>query len=187
MLSLPDRPVMSDLDPDAMGILCRNLIDNALRHGASDRPVEVTLSTGGMLSVANDGPAVPADTLSRLTSRFERGNAGAGGSGLGLAIVAALAERLGRKLILHSPRPGQDQGFEASISLPVDGVTHCATRVVRRGTRTRHDQPNKGNENEQERHEARYQAGGTEVPVRPRGTSLHQPLRVAAGRCSWRQ
>jgi two-component system OmpR family sensor kinase len=121
MLSLPDRPVMSDLDPDAMGILCRNLIDNALRHGTSDRPVEVTLSTGGILSVANDGPAVSPDTLSRLTSRFERGNAGPGGSGLGLAIVAALAERLGRKLILHSPRPGHNQGFEASISIPVDG------------------------------------------------------------------
>jgi two-component system OmpR family sensor kinase len=121
MLSLPDRPVMSDLDPDAMGILCRNLIDNALRHGASDRPVEVTLSTAGTLRVANDGPPVSPDTLCRLTSRFERGNGGPGGSGLGLAIVAAIAERLGRKLILHSPRPEQDQGFEVSISLPLDG------------------------------------------------------------------
>jgi two-component system OmpR family sensor kinase len=121
MLSLPDRPVMSDLDPDAMGILCRNLIDNALRHGASDRPVEVTLSTAGTLRVANDGHPVSPDTLTRLTSRFERGNAGPGGSGLGLAIVAALAERLGSKLILQSPRQGQEQGFEVSISLPLDG------------------------------------------------------------------
>ena len=33
-LTLPERPVMSDLDPDAFGIICRNLLENALRHGA---------------------------------------------------------------------------------------------------------------------------------------------------------
>lgn len=33
-LTLPEMPVMSDLDPDAFGILCRNLVENALRHGS---------------------------------------------------------------------------------------------------------------------------------------------------------
>ncbi len=119
-LSLPKAPVLSDLDPDAFGILCRNLIDNALRHGAQDAPVDVTLSADGTLSVANDGPPVPPETLPRLTARFERGAAGAEGTGLGLAIAAAIAERLGTALTLRSPRPHSTEGFEAAIRLPIE-------------------------------------------------------------------
>jgi two-component system OmpR family sensor kinase len=119
-LTLPDQPVLSDLDPDAFGILLRNLIDNALRHGAEDSPVDVRLAADGTLSVANDGPLVPQEVLSRLTQRFERGGAGNDGSGLGLAIVAAIAERLGTSLALRSPRSGSDQGFEVEIRLPIE-------------------------------------------------------------------
>jgi two-component system OmpR family sensor kinase len=120
LLSLPDAPVPSAFDPDAFGILLRNLIDNAQRHGAPGGKVDVSLSTDGTLRVANDCARVPEETLARLTARFERGGAGTDGSGLGLAIVVAIAERLGTALTLHSPRPGQEQGFEAAIRLPVD-------------------------------------------------------------------
>jgi len=119
-LTLPDQPVMSDLDPDAFGILCRNLIDNALRHGSDTEPVEVTLAGDGTLSVRNQGPVVPAATLGQLTNRFERADSGSDGSGLGLAIVAAIAERIGCPLVLMSPPPGAASGFEATVKLPVE-------------------------------------------------------------------
>ena len=119
-LALPDQPVLSDLDPDAFGILLRNLIENALRHGPEDGRIAITLTSGGTLRVVNDGPVVPPEILSRLTARFERGGAGNEGSGLGLAIVAAIAERLGSTLTLRSPATGRDQGFEVEIGLPVD-------------------------------------------------------------------
>lgn len=119
VLALPDGPVMSDLDPDAFAILLRNLAENALRHGAKDAPVEITLSADGVLAVANDGPSVPADTLARLTNRFERAAAQEDGHGLGLAIVAAIAKRTGSRLTLISPRQGRGSGFEARFALPV--------------------------------------------------------------------
>ncbi len=118
-LALPETPVMSDLDPDAFDILCRNLVENALRHGAETRPVDVTLTADGRLIVENEGPALARETLARLTARFERGAAGTGGSGLGLAIVAAIATRIGSPLVLDSPRPGRETGFMASLRLPV--------------------------------------------------------------------
>lgn len=118
ILSLPDQPVMSDFDPDAFGIVCRNLLENALRHGAPDAPMTVQIDSGGTLRVANDGPVIPPDRLAQLTRRFESGEAAAGGSGLGLAIVAAIAERSGARLTLQSPRPGHETGFEAAVSLP---------------------------------------------------------------------
>lgn len=117
-LSLPDEPVMVDLDPDAAGILCRNLVENALRHGDGDAPVEVTLTAEGDLIVANDGPVVPPDSLARLTERFQRAGGASDGSGLGLSIIAAIAERIGSPLKLASPRPGARTGFEARIRLP---------------------------------------------------------------------
>ncbi|MFG1462513.1 ATP-binding protein [Xanthobacter sp. DSM 24535] len=118
-LTLPDQPVLSDLDPDAFGILCRNLIENALRYGVETAPVEVTLNADGMFTVANEAPVLPPETLSRLSLRFERASASPDGSGLGLAIVAAIAERIGSSLILSSPRRGQASGFEATVKLPV--------------------------------------------------------------------
>jgi len=120
-LHLPDAPVLSDLDPDVFAILCRNLIDNALRHGAATGEVTVALGAEGTLNVTNDGPALRPAALARLTTRFERGNAAGEGSGLGLAIVAAIAARTGGHLTLRSPRQGQSDGFQAVISLP--GVT----------------------------------------------------------------
>jgi two-component system OmpR family sensor kinase len=122
VLSLPEVPVMSDLDPDAFGILCRNLVENALRHGSDAGRVEVTLTPDAALIVANDGPVVPPETLDRLTARFERAGASIDGSGLGLAIVAAIADRIGHPLVLTSPRPGKPSGFQAVVTLPADGT-----------------------------------------------------------------
>ena len=118
-LSLPTDAVLSDLDPDALAILLRNLVDNALRHGWPDTPVEVALRPDGTLTVANEGPVLPPEVLAGLMTRFERAGAKAEGSGLGLAIVAAIAERTGSMLVLRSPRTGHDTGFEAEVGLPV--------------------------------------------------------------------
>ncbi len=120
-LTLPESPVMSDLDPDAFAILLRNLVENALRYGQPGRPVDVSLATDGTLVVANDGPVAPADDLVRLTHRFERALSDGRGSGLGLAIVRAIAERTGSSFEIRSPRASSDTGFEARCSFPASG------------------------------------------------------------------
>jgi two-component system OmpR family sensor kinase len=132
VMNLPQTPVMSDLDPDAFGILCRNLVENALRHGSDATPVEVILTAGGRLTVANEGPVLSPETLDRLTARFERAGASTGGSGLGLAIVAAIADRSGSRLDLKSPRLGDTGGFEATVKLPTEGSS--ARQQSRPGT-----------------------------------------------------
>lgn len=118
-LSLPkEARILSSIDPDALAILLRNLIENALKHGQDDRPVEVALSSEGVLRVVNAGPVIPAEVLARLTDRFTRGNTRAGGSGLGLAIAQAIAEGAGVTLTLLAPASGRKDGFEASLRLP---------------------------------------------------------------------
>lgn len=115
-LTLPDAPVPSTVDPDAVAIVARNLIENALRHGAAG-PVTLRLEPSGLLSVENDCPAIPTDRLAALTTRFTRGSPESEGSGLGLAIVETIATRLGTRLVLTSPLPGQTGGFRAALAL----------------------------------------------------------------------
>lgn len=126
VLSLPERIVRSDLDPDAFAILLRNLVENGLRHARSDTPVEVSLESDGTLIVANHGPVLSAEDLGRLSQRFERGHAETEGSGLGLAIVAASAERTEGTSEYLSLRPGMNDGFEARFQLPVEASVRPA-------------------------------------------------------------
>ena len=118
-LAMPDEPVLSLLDPDAVGILSRNLIENALRHGAQGSPVEVVLQPDGVLCVANDGAKLPPQAMDRLMRQFERGNVKIGGSGLGLAIVKAIADRVGATVDVVSPRSGRSDGVEVCVRLPI--------------------------------------------------------------------
>lgn len=112
-LTLPEGGASLRIDPDAFAILARNLIENALIHGDSAEPVEVTLAPDGGLTVSNAGPVIPPEVLSRLTARFERAGSISGGSGLGLAIAAAITRGTGATLTLTSPAPGRSDGFEA--------------------------------------------------------------------------
>ncbi len=126
-LALPDVPTPSDIDPDVVAIIARNLIENALRH--DNGPVSVTLDPQGTLTVENDCPPIPPDTLAALSGRFVRGTNAGDGSGLGLAIVHTIAERIGSPLRLTSPLPGKLTGFSARIQL------HCTSPAYQDQTR----------------------------------------------------
>ena len=56
-LSLPAAQMLCEIDPDAVTIVARNLIENALRNGSS-APISVMLSNDGWLHVENDFVAV---------------------------------------------------------------------------------------------------------------------------------
>ncbi len=117
-VSIGDGMLVSTLDPDAFGIVLRNLIENALLHGDPEAPILIAATAPGELCVRNGGPVVAARALDHLTDRFERAGATASGSGLGLAIVSMILTRAGGRLSLASPIPGQTDGFEARIILP---------------------------------------------------------------------
>lgn len=125
-LQFPERLVLAEnpvtrlervVDVDALAIVLRNLVENALVHGARDGVVTVRLDPRGAVSVTNEGPVIEAHQLERLTERFRRGSTRAAGSGLGLSIAAAIAERMGGTLELFSPARGKETGFEAIVRL----------------------------------------------------------------------
>lgn len=115
-LRLPSQAsVYSAIDPDAFGILLRNLIENALKYGAADQPIEVSLTDQALLRVVNGGRAVPEPVLQQLTERFVRGHSEVSGSGLGLAIAKTIVQGIGASMTLASPATGREEGFEVNV------------------------------------------------------------------------
>lgn len=74
-------------DADAVAILLRNLLENAVEHGSGQ--VVVTLTATGGVKIDN-----PTTGQAFLEAAFQK-RAGSQGSGLGLAIVAELAQSMG--------------------------------------------------------------------------------------------
>lgn len=73
--------------PGLVEVALRNLLENALRHTASDSEILVSVDTFGRLIVADSGPGVPPEFRDRLFNRFSKADAQGGGAGLGLSIV----------------------------------------------------------------------------------------------------
>jgi signal transduction histidine kinase len=107
------------LDPERIGQVLGNLLDNALRHTPGGGTVTVSASisrTGGVaLSVADTGDGIPAEHLPHVFERFYRVDTARdrthGGSGIGLAIAKALVEAHGGQLTVTSPGTGQGTTF----------------------------------------------------------------------------
>jgi two-component system sensor histidine kinase QseC len=101
-----------------LGILVRNLVANALRHGAPPVFVQVARQDGRVtLRVRDAGSGVSPDELERLGERFFRGSTAAGGgSGLGLSIVRRIAE-LHQATVTFAAGPA-GRGLEVCVCLP---------------------------------------------------------------------
>lgn len=91
--------------------LAANLIDNAIKFSPPGGKVVVSVKPIGpdaVLSVADEGPGVPAAERDAVLQRFVRGSQARPtvGYGLGLALVAAVAKRHGARLNLTDLGPG---------------------------------------------------------------------------------
>jgi two-component system, OmpR family, sensor histidine kinase QseC len=86
-------------DATLLGVLLRNLVDNALRYSPPGARIDVTVRRAegrALLQVEDSGPGLPADQAQRLGRRFERGlGHEESGSGLGWSIVRRIADAHG--------------------------------------------------------------------------------------------
>jgi len=118
-IKVADTKIESLLDPDAFAILCRNLIENALKHGEKDARVNIMLLADGTLRITNNGIIIAPEEMASLRMRFVRSKTSAIGSGIGLAIVEAIVDGAGMQLTLRSPGLGQQDGFEAEVNVAI--------------------------------------------------------------------
>jgi two-component system, OmpR family, phosphate regulon sensor histidine kinase PhoR len=115
-------------DRDELIRVAENLIENAIKYGASDpqcvnRQVDISLVAEArqcVIIVRDHGPGIAPEHLPRLTERFYRVDAGQsrakGGTGLGLAIVKHIIARHRGRLGIESKL---GQGATFSVTLPL--------------------------------------------------------------------
>jgi two-component system OmpR family sensor kinase len=111
-LELPDEPVELPGDEHALRQVLANLLANARVHTPPGTTVTTSLAqrdAAVTLTVADDGPGIPADVQPDVFERFVRADelrsTTSGGSGLGLAIVDAIVRGHGGSTEVHS-EPG---------------------------------------------------------------------------------
>jgi signal transduction histidine kinase len=95
-----------------------NIVANALKY-APDSPITVDVTADEKnvyVSIADEGPGIPADTLPHIFDRFYRGSRrDVPGSGLGLAIAKVAVERAHGTLTAQSEA---GKGTRFTIGLP---------------------------------------------------------------------
>lgn len=109
-------------DESAMTLVLLNLLDNALKYGATKGDeVKVTLTLADnalLLGVSDPGPGIPPDEVQQIFERFSRGKSarsmGQRGSGIGLSLVKHIAESHGGRVSVESEL-GKGATFEVSI------------------------------------------------------------------------
>lgn len=113
-----------NVDPERIERVLNNLIGNAVKFSPVGAVVSVSARTENgsvVVSVADNGPGIPAEELDRLFKPFQRGRASSTcrerGTGLGLSISRKIVEAHRGRIWVES-QPGKGSVF--SFALPVE-------------------------------------------------------------------
>ncbi|WP_407706027.1 sensor histidine kinase [Streptomyces yaizuensis] len=122
-------------DPDKIDQVLGNLLENAVRHGAGTVTIEVAPATtagpadaecdeerGTAVTVSDEGPGIPEESMARVFTRFWRGSK-RGGTGLGLYIVKGIVEAHGGTITVER---GPGGGAQFRFILPVGAPAYLA-------------------------------------------------------------
>ena len=126
-----ETSVMVPGNRDELTRVFENLVENALKYGASGKRVDLrlTLTPGAsgrgeaVIAVQDYGPGIAPEHLPRLTERFYRVNVTQsreqGGTGLGLALVKHILNRHAGRLSIESTQ-GHGATFTARLPVAVE-------------------------------------------------------------------
>lgn len=108
-----------ETDPDHLGRIITNLLDNALKYAAGS-PIEIVARGGdrATIRIIDHGPGIPAKQRQAAFARFTQlepsDTRSQGGTGLGLSIIQGLAQQMGGDITL-TETPGGGATFEVDL------------------------------------------------------------------------
>jgi signal transduction histidine kinase len=120
-VDVPGEARLVEGDPAKLHDIVRNLVENAVNYspeGAEVRLASARHDGAYTITVADSGPGIPDEDLSRVFERFyrvDKSRSRPGGTGLGLAIVKHLVELHGGKAAAANRPEG---GAIFTITLP---------------------------------------------------------------------
>ncbi len=120
-LTVAAVPVAVTGNRELLGQVVANLVDNALKYGATGEGGDVAVTVAAedgeaVVTIADRGPGIADGDRGRVLDRFVRLETSRSrpGSGLGLSLAAAVARLHGGRLVLEDNRPG----LKVALRLP---------------------------------------------------------------------
>jgi len=124
VVDLPEQALEMEADPGRLLQVFGNVLHNAIKYTPPEGRIRVRAIRSGevaIVTVADDGPGIPADMLLRIFDLFTQVDQSLarlhGGLGIGLTLVRRLVELHGGSIEARSDGPGQ--GSEFRIVLPL--------------------------------------------------------------------
>lgn len=121
-VDMPEHPVFTMADPDAITQVIYNLIDNAVKFCPQEGTLGLTIREGGgkaYVSVSNNGDTIPPEELPLVFDRFHKMDKSRSqnrdGWGLGLYIVKKLIDSHGENISVTS----RDGKTEFTFTMPI--------------------------------------------------------------------
>jgi signal transduction histidine kinase len=134
ILVLAEGPVMVDIEPEQLQLLCGNLVLNALQHSPPGSAIRAVVQQDGaqaQLAIEDDGEGIAAQDLPNVFDRFYRGDPSrsrnTGGTGLGLAICKAIASRWQGSIEITSDL---GVGTRVTVRFPVSTLPSASFKVA---------------------------------------------------------
>lgn len=97
---------------EALSIMIKNLIDNAIKYTPENGKIDVSLTENGVFSLVDTGPGIPDKDKEKVLERFKRGSTNVEGTGLGLAMVKWASSLHGAELNMNDNVPN---GLSVSV------------------------------------------------------------------------
>jgi signal transduction histidine kinase len=134
ILVLAEGPVMVDIEPEQLQLLCGNLLLNALQHSPAGSAIRARVQQNGAqaeLAIEDDGDGIAPQDLPHVFERFYRGDPSrsrnTGGTGLGLAICKAIASRWHGTIDIASDL---GVGTRVMVRFPVSAASSVSIKVA---------------------------------------------------------
>ena len=120
-------------DPAKLQDIVRNLVENAVNYSPDGAELRLSAARADdriSLTIADSGPGIPPQDLTRVFERFyrvDKSRSRPGGTGLGLAIVKHLVELHGGEVVA-SNRPAGGAVFTVTLPASTSASTSASTR-----------------------------------------------------------
>jgi len=130
--NVPTDVPLLQVDATLIEQVLLNLVDNAFKHGRTDRAVEIDVGLRGgvaIISVVDHGRGIAPDEIGKVFEKFYRSaQAASGGLGLGLTIARGIVEAHGGRMWAKQTPGG---GLTVQFQLPLSAAPPRLSRIER--------------------------------------------------------